>query len=32
MIDKWIYNFFAGIDKVAEWMDNLIFGKKKKKK
>jgi len=32
MIDKWIYNFFGTLDKVCEWMDNILFNKRKKKK
>jgi len=32
MIDKWIYTFFGALDKVCEWMDNILFTKRKKKK
>jgi len=32
VIDKWIYNFFGALDKVSEWIDNILFGKKNKKK
>jgi len=32
MIDKWIYGFFGALDKVCEWIDNILFRKKDKKK
>ena len=32
MIDRFIYNFFGALDKASAWIDNIFFGKKKKKK
>ncbi len=32
MIDKFLYNFFAALDKFAEHLDKIFFPKKKKKK
>ena len=31
MIDKWMYKFCGILDKLAEWLDNILFRKNKKK-
>jgi hypothetical protein len=32
MIDKFLYKFFAALDRFAEHLDKIFFPKKKKKK
>ena len=31
MIDKWMYKFCGILDKLSEWLDNILFRKNKKK-
>ena len=31
MIDKWMYKFCGILDKLSEWLDNILFKKNKKK-
>jgi hypothetical protein len=32
MIDKIIYSFFGLLDNLTEWIDNILFSKKNKKR
>jgi|8_EtaG_2_1085327.scaffolds.fasta_scaffold12311_8 hypothetical protein len=32
MIDKFIYKCFEALDKVCEWLDNIFYTRRKKKK